>query len=166
MRTPTCTVAKGWPLRSRGTTTSKTLGGPKTLRTSWMRVGIEQLVVVGPHRQRLVFVVGVGAEQRDGLAVADVDVVDGERVAIDRLDHGLQCGIVAHGLRSSGAQLAGIVGIDGLVAEAGLERILQRKPDLLGHHVVGVVRLLHRGVQQLAHVDQRNQPGDEKYQRR
>ena len=95
-----------------------------------------------------------------------IDVVDGERIAIDRLHHGLKLGIVANGLGHQRAQLARVVGIDGLVAEPGLERILKRKSDLFGHHVVGVVRLLHRGVQQLARVDQRNRRRNDKHQRR
>ena len=100
------------------------------------------------------------------MAVADVDVVDGERVEVYRLDYGLQLLIVAHGVGHQGAQLAWIVGIDGLVPEACFEGILKGKPDLFCHHVIGVVGLLDGPVQQLACVDERNQRGDEKHQSR
>ena len=62
----------------------KDFGRTEDLLHQLKRIGVQQLVVVGAHRQRLVFVFGIGAEQRARLAVADVDVVDGERVAVDR----------------------------------------------------------------------------------
>ena len=46
-------------------------------------IGVQKLLKARTRGQRLVFVFRIGAEQGDGMAVADVDVVDGERVAID-----------------------------------------------------------------------------------
>ena len=100
------------------------------------------------------------------MAVANVDVVDGERVAIDGLNDGLQFGVVAHACVISARNWPGSLGLTVWSRSPVYKRILQGKPDLLGHHVVGVVRLLHRGVQQLARVDQRNSRGDDEHQRR
>ena len=127
-------------------------------------IGVQQLVIVGPRRQRLVFVFGIGAEQCAQLVVADVDVINRERVAVHRVDHRLQRSVVAHRLGGQVAQLARIVGIDLLVLEPGLQRILQGEAHLVGHQPVGVVGLLDGGMKQLAHVDQRKQPGNQKDQ--
>jgi hypothetical protein len=130
------------------------------------RIGLEQLLVVGARRQRLGFVVGVGAQQRHALAVADIDVVNRGRIAVHRFERGLERQVVAHGLSHHLFELAGMVGVDGAIPQAVLQRILQRKPYLPRHHQVGVVGLLHCRFHKLVHVDERNQPRDEKHQSR
>jgi len=57
-----------------------------------------------------VFVVGVGAEDGVGLAVADVDVVNGEGVTVYGVDYGLEGGVVADRGGGQFAQLAGLLG--------------------------------------------------------
>ena len=53
----------------------KDLGLAKDLHHHPAGAGLEELRIVGPQRQRLALVVGIGAQQRDALAVADVHVV-------------------------------------------------------------------------------------------
>ena len=139
---------------------------PKGLGDRAQGIGLEQLCVVGARRQRFAFVIGVGAEQCHALAVADVHVVYRGRIAVHRLEHRLQLHIVAHRLCHQLPQLTRIVGIDGAVSEAALQRILQCEPHLPRHHQVGIVGLLHRRSCQLVHVEQRYQPRDEEHQGR
>ena len=134
------------------------------LRNQVDLIRVEQLFEVGTVGQRLVFIVGIGAEDGVGLAVADVDVVDGERITVYGIDHGLEGGIVANGGGGQLAQLGGVVGIDLAVAEAGLKSVAEGELDLVGHHAIGVVGLLDGGVKQLADVDQRNGPRNEEHQ--
>ena len=54
------------------------------------RIVFEQRLVVGAHGHRGVLAAGVGAEQYIGLGVANVDVVDGRRVANRRVKRGLK----------------------------------------------------------------------------
>ena len=123
--------------------------------------GVAQLLVVWPRRQRLVFVVWIGAQHRHRLAVADVDVVHRERVAVDRFHHRLQRLVVAHRLCCQAAQLGWIVGVHPGVPQPRLQRVADGKLHLVGHHPVGVVRLLHGGMQKLDHVDQRQDTGNQ-----
>ena len=59
-----------------------------------------------------------------------------------------------------------MVGVNLAISESALKSILKGKPDLVGDHSVGVIRLLDNGMKKLTDIDQRKQPGDEENQGR
>jgi hypothetical protein len=119
-------------------------GRAKDLEHQLWGSGTQQVAVFAARGQRLVFVVGVGAEDGDGPAVGDVDIIDGVRVAVHRLDHILKGRIAADGLNSKSAELVRMVRVDGPVGEAGFERPAHGEDDLVGNHAVGKVGLMDR----------------------
>ncbi len=114
---------------------------------------LAQFVVIIPNRHRLVLVVRVGAENRALLAVRDVHIEHRQRIAVHPLQHCLQRLVVTDRLRRQRPQLFWVFWIYNAVLEPQLQGVLQCQVHLLRNHVVGVVRLLHGRVQQLAHVD-------------
>ena len=78
MRTPTWTVTKGCAISIERDDDIEDAGSAVNLPEELDGAGIAELLVVGADGEGLVFVVRIGAEEGDGLAVADVDVVDSE----------------------------------------------------------------------------------------
>ena len=139
-------------------------GRAENLPIELNRIGVEQLLVVGTSREQLVVVVGIGAEDDARLRVGNVDVIDAERVEVDRIDHRMQCVAVVNRLRLEIAQLGGVIRIDGLARHALFQRLLQGKAQLVGDHLVVRVGLLDGCIEQLRDIDQRNQARDENHQ--
>ena len=123
-----------------------------------------QALIVGARRQGLIVSADSSRQKGQIVAVGDADVVDRWRIAIDGVDDRLQRGAFAHRVGGQIAQLLLIVGIDLLVLQSGLEGQLQGIANLLRAQQVGIVRLLHHGPQQLAHVDQRENRSHQKHQ--
>jgi hypothetical protein len=90
-------------------------------------LAFSKLVVVGRTGSGLSSFSGLVLSSVPSLAVADVDVVDGERVAVHRVDHGLQRAL-SRTASASDCATGRIVGIDRAVFQAGLQGILQGKP--------------------------------------